>query len=124
MTSIDESDPTISAVVELHPPGDLPDALGAPDEYQRQTAMLKAHLTAAGFEVHAPFASSFSIGAKISQFVDYFGDPVKMEDDGVFTSITVEGGGRELNLEPVPEEGRQMVKAIHFMPPPDFFPRG
>lgn len=124
MTSIDETDPTISAVVELHPAGDLPEALGDRDEYQRQTAMLKAHFTAAGFEVHAPFTSSFSILAKISQFQDYFGDRVTLEDDGVFTSVVLEGGGRALNLDPVPEEGRQIVKAVSFMPPPDFVPRG
>ena len=120
MTSLDASDPTVSAVVELHAPGELESS--DPDEYQRATSKLKAHFTSAGFEVHAPFHTSFSIGARVSTFEDYFGEKVLVEE-GLVTSVTLQGGGTELPREKVPDDVGGIVKKVFFMPPPDFVPR-
>jgi hypothetical protein len=120
LTSLDASDPIVSAVVEMHAPGELESS--DPDEYQRATSKLKAHFTSAGFEVHAPFHTSFSIGAKVSQFQDYFGEHVVVEE-GLVTSVTVEGGKAELDRDKIPEDVAGIVKSVFFMPPPDFVPR-
>lgn len=124
MTAVDDADPTISAVVHLYAPKDLPDEQSEAGAYQRETAKVKAHFTAAGFEVHAPFTTNFSIGAKLSLFEEYFGDSLTLDQESLFTSVVVEGGGRELRLEALPEEARQIVKSVSFVPPPDFVPRG
>lgn len=124
VTDVEQADPTVSAVVELYPPAEFLESESDAGAYQRETAKVKAHFTASGFEVHAPFTSNFSIGAKVSQFEAYFGKGVKLEDDGLFTSVTVEGGGRELDLDALPEDARAIVKSVFFMPPPDFVPRG
>jgi hypothetical protein len=119
---MDEPDPTVSAVVDVRSPSELPESASDPDAHQRAVSKLKAHLTSAGFEVHAPFHTSFSIGAKQSHFEKYFDTKIAVEE-GLITSVTLEGGGTDLSLDPIPEEDAGIVKRIYFMPPPDFVPR-
>ena len=123
VNKLDQTDPSVSAVVELRPPAELEDSESDPEAYQRATSKLKAHFTSAGFEVHAPFTTNFSIGAKVSLFESYFGAKVVVDSEGLGTSVTVEGGGSELNLGSIPDDVGGIVKSVHFMPPPDFVPR-
>jgi hypothetical protein len=120
---LDQTDPAVSAVVELRPRDELEESESDPEAYQRATSKIKAHFTSAGFEVHAPFTTSFSIGGKVSLFESYFGTRVVFESEGLGTSITVEGGETELSLDSIPEDVSGIVKSVHFMPPPDFVPR-
>jgi hypothetical protein len=119
MASLEEGDPTVSAVVELAG-GEEREAAGAPGLHDNQaTAQLKTHLTKAGFEVHAPFRTSFSIGAKQSLFESYFGRKLTVEE-GLMAVVTLEGGGRDLPLEALPDDVRPLVRAISFVAPPSF----
>ena len=119
---MEEPDPTVSAVVELRSPEEMPETASDPDAHLRAVSKLKAHLTSAGFEVHAPFHTSFSIGAKQSHFESHFGTKITVEE-GLSTSVTLEDGGTELSLDPIPEDDVGIVKRIYFMAPPDWMPR-
>ncbi len=119
---MEEPDPTVSAVVELRAPEELPESASDPDAHLRAVSKLKAYLTSAGFEVHAPFHTSFSIGGKRSHFESYFGTKINVED-GLITSVTLDDGGTDLALDPIPDDDRGIVKRIFFMPPPDWVPR-
>jgi len=103
-------DPTVSAVVQLA--GDR-EALT-----QQDIAKAKGHFTAAGFEVHAPLGTSFSIGGKRSLFERVFGQALSVDDDNVGAVVTLEGGGLALPVEGLPDEVRAQVKGVHFVPPP------
>jgi hypothetical protein len=119
MASLEEGDPTVSAVVELAS-GEEREAAGAPGLHDNQaTAQLKTHLTKAGFEVHAPFKTSFSIGAKQSLFESYFGRKITVEE-GLMAVVTLEGGGRDLPLEALPDDVRPLARTISFVAPPSF----
>ena len=73
MATDDRANPTVSAVVQMADAG-AREAAGAPTLHDNQaTAQTKAFLTKAGFEVHAPFQTSFSIGAAKSLFEEFFG---------------------------------------------------
>ncbi len=122
MGTDDRANPTISAVVQMADAGER-QAAGAPDLHDNQaTAQAKTFLTKAGFEVHAPFQTSFSIGAAKSFFEEFFGRKVVIEE-GLITSVTVDGGGRELPVDALPDDVRPLVKSISFVPPPDFTDR-
>ncbi|MGH9155590.1 MAG: hypothetical protein ACRD1K_07125 [Acidimicrobiales bacterium] len=104
------TDPTVSAVVQL---------AGARGSLtQQDIAKAKGHFTAAGFEVHAPLGTSFSIGGKRSLFERVFGQSVCVDEETVGAVVTVEGGGLELPTAGLPDEVRSQVKGVSFMPPP------
>lgn len=119
MATLDEADPTVSAVVEMASDEER-EAAGRPGlHFNQATAELKAHLTKAGFEVHAPFQTSFSIGAKQSLFEEYFGQKIVV-DQGLISTVTVEGGERELSLHAMPDDMRALVHSVTFVSPPSF----
>jgi len=100
----------VSAVVTLRP-----------DCHAGMVAKAKSHLTTAGLEVHAPFATSFSVGGPSSRFEDVFGVKI-IVDDSLLGSVTAEGGSLDLPLDRLPEEIRELVESVAFLPPPDFTP--
>ncbi|HEX2274686.1 MAG TPA: hypothetical protein VHG90_12505 [Acidimicrobiales bacterium] len=119
MATDDRADPTVSAVVQMADAGER-EAAGAPGLHDNQaTAQTKSFLTKAGFEVHAPFQTSFSIGAAKSLFEEFFGRKLVVEE-GLIASVTVDDGGRELPVDALPDEVRPLVRSISFVPPPDF----
>lgn len=103
-------DPTVSAVVQL--------ATGRNHLTQQEIAKAKGSFTAAGFEVHAPLGTSFSIAGKRSLFERVFGQSISVDDETIGAVATVEGGGLELATTALPEELRSQVKGVSFMPPP------
>ncbi len=82
-------------------------------------ARAKAYFTKAGFEVHAPLGTSFSIGNRKSRFETFFGQALVLDDDVLGSPVTLEGGGRDLPVEPLPDEIREMVESITLPEPPD-----
>lgn len=120
MASFDEADPTVAAVVELAGDDERAER-GRPGLHANQaTAELKGHLTKAGFEVHAPFHTSFSIGAPQSLFEEYFGQKLVVERD-LMSTVTVEGAaGGSLSLDSMPDEIRPLVHSVAFVSPPSF----
>lgn len=119
MATLDQADPTVSAIVEIAS-DDEREAAGMPGMHANQaTSQLKASLTKAGFEVHAPFQTTFSIGAKKSLFEEYFGLELAI-DEGLLGIVTVTGGGQELSLDAVPDDVRVFVRRIAFVSPPSF----
>lgn len=96
------------------------EAAGAPVLHDNQaTAQVKGWFTKAGFEVHAPFISSFSIGGKQTLFEETFGAKLLIAE-GLTSSVTLEGGDRDLDVTRLPDEIRLLIKTISFIPPPDF----
>lgn len=96
------------------------EAKGAPVLHDNQaTAQVKGWFTKAGFEVHAPFISSFSIGGKQSLFEKQFETRLAI-DEGLTSSVTIEGGKRDLDINLLPDEIHVLIKSISFIPPPDF----
>ncbi|MFN2606626.1 MAG: hypothetical protein ABR511_01830 [Acidimicrobiales bacterium] len=119
MASLDTADPTVSATVELAGAEER-EAAGQPGLHDNQaTAQLKTALTKAGFEVHAPFATSFSIGARQSLFEEYFAQKLVVED-GLISTVTVEGGDQRLPLDALPDDVRPFVRSVTFVSPPSF----
>ncbi len=100
----------VSAVVTLRP-----------DSHAGKVAKAKSHFTTAGLEVHAPFATTFSVGGPPSRFEDVFGAKIKV-DESLLGSVTTEEGGFDLPLDALPEEIRELVESVAFLPPPDFTP--
>lgn len=100
----------VSAVVTLRP-----------DCHAGNVAKAKSHFTSAGLEVHAPFATTFSVGGTPSRFQEIFGRPIKV-DESLLGSVTTEDGGFDLPLENLPDEIRGLVDSVAFLPPPDFTP--
>lgn len=119
MATDDRANPTVSAVVQLANAEEREKG-GAPGLHDNQAmGQTKTYLTKAGFEVHAPFQTSFSIGASKSLFEEYFGCTLEVEE-GLITSVTVDGGGLELPVDALPDDVRPLVRSISFIPPPDF----
>jgi len=119
VASLDQADPTVSAVVELASDEER-DAAGMPGMHANQaTSQLKANLTKAGFEVHAPFQTRFSIGAKKSHFEEYFGQKLVVDED-LLGIVTIDGGSQELPLDAVPDDVKVFVHSIAFVSPPSF----
>src|SRR5215471_15797818 len=100
---MDAPDPTVSAVVQMTN-ADERAAAGAPVLHDNQaTAQVKGWFTKAGFEVHAPFATSFSIGAKQSLFEEVFGAKLHV-DEGLTAAVTLADGGRDLDTSHLPDD--------------------
>ena len=119
MGTDDRTNPTLSAVVQMASSAER-EAAGAADLHDNQaTSQTKGRLTKDGFEVHAPFQSSFSIGASRSMFEEYF-DRKLVVDEGLITTVTVDGGGLELPIDAFPEDIRPLIRSVSFVPPPDF----
>ena len=106
-------DPVVSAVVTLKE-GDT----GGPT--QETTARIKAWFGTAGFEVHAPFFASFSIGGRQSLFEEVFGTKLVVDTESLAATVTTADGGSDLSLAQLPEEVRAEVVSVAFMPPPGF----
>jgi len=120
MATLDKADPTVSAVVEIAS-DDEREAAGMPGMHANQaTSQLKATLTKAGFEVHAPFNTTFSIGGKKSLFEEYFAQKLEI-DEGLLGVVTIAGGGgQELSLDAVPDDVKVFVRRVTFVSPPSF----
>ncbi len=119
------SDPTISAIVQLQgvsAPSDAgvdPEGAGSSAPDWPTVAKTKSYFTSAGFEVHAPLGTSFSIGAKRSHFESYFGQQLAVDEDDLLGVVTTADGGADLPLDPLPDDVRPAVKAVTFPPKPD-----
>ncbi len=85
-------------------------------------AKAKGYFTKAGFEVHAPVGASFSIGGRRSHFEEFFGQPLRVDEERPFSPVTTADGGDQLPLDPLPDDVRAMVGSISFPPPPDLPP--
>jgi hypothetical protein len=119
MSSLEPGNPLVSAVVQLASAEER-EAAGAPGLHDNQAlAQLKAALTKAGFEVHAPFGNSFSIGGKQSLFESTFGRKVVVDDD-LAAEVSLEGGGHELPVDVLPDDVRPLVHSVSFVSPPSF----
>ncbi len=101
-------EPLVSAMVTL----------SVPANDMASISPVKGHFTTAGFEVHAPLGSSFGIAGPKSLFEKTFGQPIVVNDQELVTSVTVEGGGYELPLDPLPEEVRSVIESVRFVEPP------
>lgn len=102
-------DPTVSAVVSLKATPDVP-GMGR----------IKTEFSKLGFEVHAPFQASFSIGGRRSLFEKVFVSTLIIDQTSLPSSVTNGDGGSELPLEPLPGEIQAQVTSVAFMPPPAF----
>ncbi len=111
-------DPVISAVVTVRRPATPPET-GQENRDFAAISKVKAHLTSAGFEVAAPLGTTFSITAARSRFEEFFGDALVVDDGGLLRSVTTEGGGRDLSLAVLPDDIREKVESVSFVPSPD-----
>ncbi|MGH3849534.1 MAG: hypothetical protein ACRDRT_07520, partial [Pseudonocardiaceae bacterium] len=102
-------DPTVSAVVSLSSTPDVP-GMGR----------IKTEFSKLGFEVHAPFHASFSIGGRRSLFEKVFASTLIIDETQLPSSVTNGDGGSELPLEPLPDEIQAQVTSVAFMAPPSF----
>lgn len=82
-------------------------------------ARAKSYFTKAGFEVHAPLGMRFSIGNRKSRFETFFGQALLLDNDVLGSPVTLENGSRDLPVEPLPDEIREMVESITLPEPPD-----
>ncbi len=98
-----------------------PDSVSVPGQGSA-VAKAKGYFTKAGFEVHAPVADSFSIGAPQSKFEEFFGQRLSVDQEQLFGSVTTADGEDRLPLEALPDEVRGMVESISFPPPPELPP--
>ena len=119
MGSLDEGNPTVSAVVWMAADEEREAAVTPGLHDNQATATSKTHLTKAGFEVHAPFTNSFAIGGTQSLFEEYFGTKLTV-DEGLISEVTLESGGRDLPVDALPDDVRPLVRSISFVSPPSF----
>lgn len=82
-------------------------------------ARLRGYFTSAGFEVHAPFGTTLSIGAAQSRFESFFDTRLVVDEEQLGAPMTTESGGRELPLEGLPEEVQRVVERISLPLPPE-----
>ncbi len=82
-------------------------------------AKAKGYFTKAGFEVHAPVGTSFSIGGRRSQFEELFGERLMVDEEHLFSPVTTADGGAQLPLQALPDEVKAMVESVSFPPPPE-----
>lgn len=92
--------------------------LSVPANDMASISPVKGHFTSAGFEVHAPLGSSFGIAGPKSLFERTFDRVLVVNDQILVTSVTVEGGGYELPLDPLPDDVRAVVESVRFISPP------
>ena len=103
-------EPWVSAVVTLSvPANDL-----------ASISPVKGHFTSAGFEVHAPLGSMFSIAGPKSLFEKTFDRALAVNEQDLITSVTLEDGGRDLPLDSLPDDIRAVVESLQFAEPPPF----
>ena len=107
------TDPTVSAVVSLKAGEDGPPGM---DEVTR----VKQKFSGTGFEVHAPFQTSFSIAGKRSVFERVFNIRLKVDENTLAAAVTTEDGSFGLPVDQLPEELRSAVASVEFVPPPSF----
>lgn len=107
------SDPNVSAVVTLRPRDGGPPSLDA-------IGRIKTRFSGTGFEVHAPFPMSFSILARRSLFERIFGVGISVDEESLAAGVTTESGELDLPLDQLPEDLREGVAGVAFMPPPTF----
>lgn len=81
-----------------------------------QVARTKQFFATSGFEVHAPVGSTFSIGGKQSLFERFFEVSLTVDEEQLGSPVSIEGGGRVLGLDPLPEEIRAVVAEVAFAP--------
>jgi hypothetical protein len=67
-------------------------------------ARVRGYFTSAGFEVHAPLGSMFSIGAGKSRFESFFGVRLVVDEERLGAPLTTESGERDLPTAGLPEE--------------------
>ena len=92
--------------------------VAAVPEEIRVVDRVKGFFTRAGFEVHAPLGSTFSIGGKRQLFEEFFDCRLDVDPDAFPSAVTVEGGGADLPLDPLPHDMRGVVQSISFPAPP------
>ncbi len=83
-------------------------------------AKAKAFFTSAGFEVHAPVGSTFSIGGRRALFEKFFDTRLVVNEEELGSHVVTRTGENELSLDPLPDDVRRVVKAISFPPAPAF----
>ncbi len=115
----DPDDPMISAVVTVRRPT-TPQQSGQEDRDFAAISKVKSHLTLAGFEVAAPLGTTFSITAVRSHFEGFFNDRLVVDDAGFARSITTQDGDRDLSLDELPEDVREKIESVSFLPSPEF----
>ena len=81
-------------------------------------ARVKGYFTRAGFEVHAPVGTTFSIAARRSLFEEFFGERLRVDEEQLLSPVRTADGGDSLPLERLPAEIRNLVEAVSFPPPP------
>lgn len=128
MPEEDHRDPTLSAIVTILPKDQRSTATpesGIPlSEDLRAIGLAKGRFTSAGFEVHAPFTGTFSIGAKRSVFEEFFGETVVVDDAQLGRSVKTASGSYDLPLDKLPDDLRGLVGSVAFTPPPDILKMG
>jgi hypothetical protein len=90
--------------------------------HENPVARAKSYFMSAGFEVHAPLRTSFSIAGRRSLFETFFGDRLVVDEEVLGGSVTTEAGGSELALDRLPEEIRALVEKVSFPPSPQLPP--
>lgn len=101
-------EPWVSAVVSL----------SVPANDMASIAPVKGHFTSVGFEVHAPLGASFGIAGPKSLFEKTFDRVLSVNDKDLVTSVSIEGGGYDLPLAPLPDNLRAVVESVRFVEPP------
>jgi hypothetical protein len=107
------SDPLISAVVTV---GDVAGKSPGTDVLGK----VKTRFAGIGFEVHAPFGPKFSIGARQSVFEKAFATKLNVEQESLAVGVTTESGNLDLPLDQLPDDLRESVASVEFVPPPTF----
>lgn len=95
-----------------------PAGTGVP-ESGSATARAKGFFTRAGFEVHAPVGTSFSIAARRSHFEAFFGQSLVVDESQLGSPVTTAAGDRELPLGVLPDDVAHIVRSVAFLPPPE-----
>ena len=83
------------------------------------TARVRGYFTNAGFEVHAPFGETFSIGAGRSRFESFFAVRLVVDEERLGAPMTTKQGGQDLPLVGLPEEIQRLVTSISLPRPPE-----
>lgn len=79
---------------------------------------VRGYFTSAGFEVHAPMGTMFSIGAGKARFEGFFGVELVVDEERLGAPMTTGSGERDLPLQGLPDEIRRVVERITLPLPP------